>query len=359
MSNRNSTVRSLVLGVVLSLLAAALTLIASGQAQAAPAGCSPPGTLNCLQITSSSYGGKLDIEDPNDAHSYLQFLGTGADRSFWKLEQNSDFTFRIRNLASNNCVDVWRTNSYLDQWECVGQSSQRWHLVPFSADLSSFYIKQEDTGNCFTLDDNGYIYVDGCEPGNARQSYQLGVSGTIPGPRNVATKYAMGQCDKNPQTCGWKEDKTKYPAYLGASKCVSQLVKNATPSDATYARTWTQTVGWENTLGGSITLGVEVGVDLGIKAKVTTEIEVNYSHTWIGAEETSDTVTLTLKPGEYGWVTRAPLLKKVTGTWTLDLGGQTWTQKAAIVIPAKDGTDTKLNVVVLKAGTTPPTNCSS
>ncbi|RLK60535.1 RICIN domain-containing protein [Actinokineospora cianjurensis] len=346
--------RRLAMLVLLVLVAAVITPTA---ASATPVGCASPGSLNCLQFTSAAFGGGLDIEDPGDAHSYLQFGGALGDRSFWKVEQNADFTFRIRNLASGNCVDVWRTNDYLDQWECVGQSSQRWVLVPFANDFSSFFVKQVDTGSCWTLDDEGYVYVDGCAAGNALQSFKIGVTSTLPGTKTLAVEYAMARCDKDPRTCGWKEDKTKYPAYLEPAACVSQLVKNGTPNNATYSRAWNQTVGWQNTVGGTVTVGVQVGVDLGIKATVTTQIQANYAHSWIGSEATTDTVTITLKPGEYGWVTRAALVKKVTGTWTLDTGGQTWTQKATIVIPAKDGTDSKLSSIVLKAAKTPPTDC--
>lgn len=325
-----------------------------------PASCAPPGKLLCLQITSPRSPGKfLDIDAPGDPHSYLRLTGEGGPSSFWRLDANADSVVRIGNLESGNCVDVWRTNSYLDQWECVGQSSQRWFLSPFAPNSGTYRIRQVDTGRCFTRDSADWIYTAACAAGNDQQEWALGVGGqSPPGVRNLAIKHAMRQCDVEPSSCAWKEKlAAKSPAFLGPGECVSQLVRNLGTNENSYTRTWSHTVGWENTLGGSVTLSVETGISLGVETKISAAIEANYAHSWVGSETTSDAVTIVLKPGEYGWVTRRPLLKKVTGTWTLDVGGLPWTLPAVVKIPAKDGTDNQLSVVVLRSGATAPTGC--
>ena len=350
---------ALVLAVLLTTPAAPATAAADQVAD--PAACAPPGTLSCLQIASPRSPGKyLDIDNPGDPHAYLRLKPDGGDRSFWRLVADAESVVRVRNLASGNCVDVWRTNNYLDQWECEGQTTQRWHLVPYSLPDNTYRIRQSDTGHCFTRDDADWVYTTACSAGNTQQEWTIGVGGqSPPGVRNLAVKYAMRQCDTRPTTCEWKENlAAKSPAFLGASRCVSQLVHNSSTNQGTYTRTWEQTVGWENTLGGSITLGVETGVSFGIAAKVTAAVEVNYAHSWIGSETVSDSVTVTLLPGEYGWVTRRPLLKKVTGAWTLDVGGQPWRLPSVIKIPAKDGTDQQLSVIDLRTATTPPAGCA-
>ncbi len=352
------------LSVVLALLIAAPLAPAAASATpapaVAPAGCAAPGTLACLQITSPQRPGKyLDIDNPSDPHAYLKLTGEGGDRSFWKLEADSDFMVRVRNHVSGNCVDVW-DNRYLDQWECRGQSNQRWHLVPYSLEAGTYRIRQTDSGDCFTVDGD-WVLLRACGNADPAQEWRLGVGGkTPPGIRPLAVKYAMRQCDTTPSTCSWKENTAKKaPAFLGPGECVSQLVHNKTDKAVTYTRTWAQTVGWQNTLGGSITLSVETGIDFGIAAKVTAAVQANYSHAWIGSETATDALAMTLKPGQYGWITRRPLLKKVTGTWTLDVNGQPWRLDAVLRLPAKDGTDKQASVLEVRTATEPPTGCSA
>jgi hypothetical protein len=345
------------LGVALAVILPLTAVIATTPATAAPLACPSPGTLVCLQFTNANSPNlAIDVADPNNPHDYLKMVAGNQESSYWRLEQNPDFTFRIRNLKTNNCIDVWRTNMYLDQWECEGQSSQKWYLVPTSGTANTHMIRQVDTGNCFVLDDV-WVWTGACDAANTQQAWNIGVSGIVPGARPLAIKYAMASCDKDPASCNWKEDSTKTAAFTGPAACVSDLVRNTSGTNATFSRTWKQTVGWQNMVGGSLSLAVTTGFSLGVEAEITAEIQANYAHTWIGSEEVSDTVTFTLGNGQYGWITRAPLLKKVTGTWTLFVGSHRWTSRATITLPAKDGTDAKQSVVQLKTATTPPTNC--
>jgi hypothetical protein len=173
--------------------------------------------------------------------------------------------------------------------------------------------------------------------------------GKATGLHALAANHAMSVCESIPSSCTWKED---------TAKCVSPVVQNKTSKAAQFTKMWSQSVGWENTLGGSVSLTVETGSDVGIVAKVEAQVEANYSHSWIGSQDTSDSYTFTLKPGEYGWITRQALLKQVTGTWTFNVGDDPWTQTATITLPAADGTDGMSSVLKLHTGTTIPAICS-
>jgi hypothetical protein len=253
-------------------------------------------------------------------------------------------------------MDVW-SNQDLDQWECLGQTNQRWFLTPYSAGTSSYLLRQVDTGQCVTAVDD-YAKLTPCAAGNIEQAWAIGIAGTVPSAHTLAVTYGMNACNAKPQSCTWKEDKTDHKAYLDAKKCVSQVVQNKTSKSAPFTKEWSQSVGWENVLGGSVTLTVKAGVDLGIVAEVEAGVEVNYSHSWIGSQDTSDSVTLTLLPNQYGWITREALLKQVTGTWTLNVGSDSWTQSATITLPAADGTDGMANVLTLHTGAAIPAICS-
>jgi hypothetical protein len=215
----------------------------------------------------------------------------------------------------------------------VDQGSQHWFLEPFSADNSTYRIRQVDTDECITAD-NDYLDIESCRADNLDQSWNLGINGKATGLHALAVNHAMGVCEAISSSCTWKEDTANYKAVLDTAKCVSQVVQNKTSKAAQFTKTWSQSVGWENTLGGSVSLTVETGSDVGVVA-----------------------VTLNLRPGEYGWITRQALLKQVTGTWTFNVGNDPWTQVATITLPAADGTDGMSSVLKLHTGTTIPAIC--
>jgi Ricin-type beta-trefoil lectin domain-like len=333
-------------------------LVPTASAQTA-ATCTPPGSLGCLQITSVApdHSGDSIYPDSNgDPHGYLYTTDQNPASSYWKFNKNDDSSFTVSNNSSNNCMDVW-SNSDLDQWECLGQTNQRWFVQPYAVGSSNYLLRQVDTGRCVTAVDD-YADLEPCAAGNIEQAWAIGIAGTVPSLHTLAVTYGMNACTANPQSCDWKEDKTDHKAYLDAKKCVSQVVQNKTSKPAPFTKEWSQSVGWENTLGGSVSLTVEAGIDLGIVAKVKAAVEVNYSHSWIGSQDTKDSVTLNLLPNQYGWITREALLKQVTGTWTLNVNSDSWTQSATITLPAADGTDGMSSVLTLHANAAIPAICS-
>ncbi|MGW0748170.1 hypothetical protein [Streptomyces sp. NPDC002587] len=137
-------------------------------------------------------------------------------------------------------------------------------------------------------------------------------------------------------------------AYLGEFRQVSNSLFNCSTSDATQAMTWDDTVGSTDSLGVSVTAGGKIAgiVDLSITA--------SYSHSWSSSHSESSSLNMTVKPGEVGWISRAQVMQKVSGTWQTHYdspkwGHYYWFFQDTITSPAKNGTDGKSNAVVVKS----------
>ncbi|MGZ9929502.1 hypothetical protein ACXNSR_06360 [Streptomyces sp. NC-S4] len=137
-------------------------------------------------------------------------------------------------------------------------------------------------------------------------------------------------------------------AYLGAFRQVSNSLFNCSTSDATQSMTWDDTVGSTDSLGVSVTAGGKIAgiVDLSVTA--------SYSHSWSTSHSESSSLNMTVKPGEVGWISRAQVMQKVSGTWQTHYdspkwGHYYWFFQDTITGPARNGTDGKSNAVVVKS----------
>ncbi|MFD5514035.1 hypothetical protein ACFWIB_40975 [Streptomyces sp. NPDC127051] len=156
----------------------------------------------------------------------------------------------------------------------------------------------------------------------------------------------MADCGSGEGKCTLNSPKLG-KAYLGNFRQVSNSLFNCTTSDATQAMTWDDTVGSSDSLGVSVTAGGKIAgiVDLSITA--------SYGHTWSSSHSESSTLNMTVKPGEVGWISRAQVMQKVSGTWQTHYdspkwGHYYWFLQDTITGPAKNGTDGKSNAVVVK-----------
>ncbi|MEV6397003.1 hypothetical protein AB0M39_19820 [Streptomyces sp. NPDC051907] len=150
----------------------------------------------------------------------------------------------------------------------------------------------------------------------------------------------LGKCTFNSPQLG--------EAYLGAFHQVSDALFNCSSSDATQSMTWGDTVGSTDSVGASVTAGGKIAgiVDLSVTA--------TYNHSWSSTHSESSSLNMTVKPGEVGWISRAQLMQKVSGTWQTHYdspkwGHYYWYFQDTITGPAKNGTDGKNNVVVVKS----------
>ncbi|MFE6738715.1 RICIN domain-containing protein [Streptomyces tubercidicus] len=282
----------------------------------------------------------------------------------WALDPSADGTFRIRNERDGKCIGFTEGDNHrLASSDCdPGSGQQRWFLEPTGP--LTFAIRNASSYDC--LDVTGESNGDGSEVGTYSCRNGATNQNWVPGyvndsMRNLLTLYSLKRCaaGESDLKCTYKEDSTSV-ATVGPEKCVSALYNNTNGADNEKPSvTFSDTTGWSNSVGGSVTVSAEVGIDEFIVTKVTTAVSVNYSHQWIGQNTVSKTYPFTVRKGEWGWLTRAQLMKQVTGTWTFSKGDETWSGTGTSTVPAEEGTDGAQSVVTPHSSPNPPADCPS
>lgn len=148
----------------------------------------------------------------------------------------------------------------------------------------------------------------------------------------------LGKCTFNSPTVG--------KAYRGGFHKVSENLFNCSSSNATQSVTWSDTVGSSDSLGVSVTTGGKIAgiVDLSVTA--------SYNHSWSTSHSESSSLTMTVQPGEVGWISRAQVMRQVSGTWQTHYdspkwGHYYWYFGDTITSPAANGTDGVTNALVV------------
>ncbi|MER5970198.1 hypothetical protein ABT112_10765 [Streptomyces sp. NPDC002055] len=157
----------------------------------------------------------------------------------------------------------------------------------------------------------------------------------------------MADCSSGKGKCSFNDPQLG-EAYLGEFHKVSDALYNCTTSDASQTMGWTDTVGSTDSAGVSVTAGGNIAgiIDLSVTA--------TYSHTWTNTHAENSSLNMTVKPGEVGWISRAQVMQKVTGTWQTHYddpqwGHYYWFVPDTVTGPAANGTDGKNNAVVVKS----------
>ncbi|GAA0420836.1 hypothetical protein [Streptomyces luteireticuli] len=159
-------------------------------------------------------------------------------------------------------------------------------------------------------------------------------------------KELMADCASGTGKCTFNDPQVD-KAYLGNYHQVSDTLYNCSTSDATQGLNWSDKVGSSDTAEFSITTGGKIAgiVDLSVTAK--------YGHTWTTEHSDGGSMGMTIKPGEVGWISRAQVMRQVTGTWQTHYddphwGHYYWFWKDTITSPAPNDTDGVKSVVVMK-----------
>ncbi|MCC3768343.1 hypothetical protein [Streptomyces sp. UNOC14_S4] len=147
-------------------------------------------------------------------------------------------------------------------------------------------------------------------------------------------------------------------AFLGDFRKVSNTLYNCSSSPSTQSLDWSDSVGSSDTVGVSVTAGGKIA---GI---VDVSVTASYGHTWSATHTEGSSMSMTVQPGEVGWISRAQVMQTVSGTWQTHYdspkwGHYYWYADDTITSPAPNGTDGKSNAVIVKTRKMTPSELAS
>ncbi|BDM74691.1 hypothetical protein HEK616_81780 (plasmid) [Streptomyces nigrescens] len=279
----------------------------------------------------------------------------------WSILPNGDGSFLIRNDKTQKCLDFNTDNNHLVEPVYCDQANtkQNWYLQPSDAGGGYYLIRNVNTNQCMDVfggsgNDGATVGLSNCH-GNSNQEWIIGPTPspgyTGPSLSDLATAYALKQCSNSSsiiKSCDYTVTGDSV-ASVGNLKRVSSNVWNNSTDPADRTITWTQTSAETNTVGSSITVTSEVGVNIEVvSVKVSSAISARYEHSWTQTNTVSDANKISVKPNNYSWAMRGQLMKTVTGKWTFtnDLGDK-WSGDGTATLPAVDGTDDLSSNLVL------------
>ncbi|MFJ8074573.1 hypothetical protein ACIQ7Q_11735 [Streptomyces sp. NPDC096176] len=157
----------------------------------------------------------------------------------------------------------------------------------------------------------------------------------------------MADCGSGEGKCTFNSPKVG-EAYLGKARQVSDLLYNCTTSPASQSMSWADTVGSSHSVGGSVTVGG------GIEGIITASVTATYNYTWQSSHTETSNFTVTVRPGEVGWISRAQVMQRITGTWQTHYEDRKWDHyywfvPDVVTGPAMNGTDGKHSAVMAKS----------
>ncbi|MEU9126409.1 RICIN domain-containing protein [Streptomyces sp. NPDC048506] len=325
---------------------------------------------------TSNYG-HLNVwpkNNPTSSNQRFQFRDTG------------DGSFQIAVNDGGKCIghdDHWQ--DWLSEQDCANVDSQKWYLEPspsggfmirsvqddqclnasggYSGQNFVFHSNHVGTYTCYSGDTASFFSIEDPAAGDQRET---------PAMYSLATSYAMTKCDKDQSYCKWEITSRSDPTY-GTPICRGHTEKNETGSDVPKELTKTETSIESTTLGSAIQDSSEVGVTLTLGAKDTFAVQVGekFTHSWqsnyartTGTQKTwTDKTTITIPPGQYGWLEEQPRVQDVTGHLTFDQNGWAqWTYGAdssnpAVAKIALGGGDNGNGLWISKTGDTLPDYC--
>ncbi|MGW8557115.1 RICIN domain-containing protein [Streptomyces tubercidicus] len=356
---------------------------ASGTTSAATT--TDPSVAACLDLSPTLMNANEHTgikDDPDIADGELLYGSQGSASGQWRFEFSDDGSFQFVNESTGKCVDGnnpaspnpnYQTSPQLQT--CSGADSQKFFLQK-EDDQGNYRIRNVASNVCLDAermasDGDGQLDLYHCiaddDPGQVWHPTTVNpTDSTESTPTSLfdrmATLYALKQFNAGNDAVKSATyaitDSTSVVATQGSYQVVSvssdkggasPFCENATPSgDMACSMNWAQSEA--ETVGSSDTVGTIIKVGTGKSSPVQAEISAQYQHTWTQSQTTTATegssVAITIPPGQKAWVARALAYKTVTGTWTIttDLG-RTWTGQGTATMPI-EGVDGQFSVLL-------------
>ncbi|MGW1895080.1 hypothetical protein ACWCP6_33295 [Streptomyces sp. NPDC002004] len=157
----------------------------------------------------------------------------------------------------------------------------------------------------------------------------------------------MADCSSGAGKCTFNSPELG-KAYLGDFRQVSDSLYNCSSSPATQSMTWSDTVGSTDSVGVSVSVGGTIAELINVSVTAT------YDHTWSTSHTDGGSLSMSVRPGEVGWISRAQVMQQVSGTWQTHYdspqwGHYYWFIPDTVTGPAPNGTDGKKNAVIVKS----------
>ncbi|MFJ3954383.1 hypothetical protein ACIPXV_30835 [Streptomyces libani] len=295
--------------------------------------------------TAHADSAEATLQSVSTPGKYMDHWGEDSDYNLrksdsptsWELDFNKDGTFHIKNKTTGLCVDQFQGTKdpgfqrhkagYLLQGaDCHAKDApdpksdtQNWYLVPVrpGGEGNAYFLVNASDSRCMDDDRMGDVGQDTCKSYRTNQQFTLGSTAQDSAFfHQKAVAAAFKRCEADTNSCSY-EAKSHGEARTLAAQCVSSPWRNTSETQdnmAHYQRA--KNDGWQKTIGTTVTIGTEFGVDAGVVEKVTASVATSYQNTWTHWDTTGESWDYPVSPLHYGWVERVMEQRDVTGIWT-------------------------------------------
>ncbi|WP_269857219.1 RICIN domain-containing protein [Streptomyces sp. RPT161] len=349
MPRHHRRARHLIAALFIALLVLVTGAGASYAAQAGGATAhAAPAADDDAWTFATANGRMLDVQNgTRDDGAIIVANNTPGYAQSWRLISLGHGEFQVANNTTGKCL---YSTVPLRQQAC-GKPGEEWHFRPVTGKANTFTLVRTDNNYCLDII-LGASYSDawtqpyGCN-GTSAQEWSVPASKT-PEAMKLAIEYYQNLCSTNTSTCTWTETSEGAPEALPREKA-SSVWYNDTSDTVHQVFTTIYHSGWSQSISAGVS--TSVGVSAPVQAMISSQLQ---STTVYQSDDTTiNGVMVTVPPKQYGWVDFATVAKKVTGTWTFDLGNFPWKADGTVTVPVVNS-PAGSTMYIAHTGPTPP-----